>query len=149
MVILAIFIGISLLITLVVQQSIQAQRQGGGPRGRFSGGMMVNRDLPLAESWGYVCFDLNISDEALLKARDIYQKAWNQRKELVKKAEEASGDQEAMQKVRSEAEEIRSEIAGKLKDILTSEQMKKFDEWEKNYLEQMRRPPGPPGGMPR
>jgi hypothetical protein len=97
--------------------------------------------LPLEASFAYICFELKVSNEALLKVRDIYQKAWTSRKELNRKMRDSmsGGDREAMrevmQEMRSAVEEIRNGMAEKLKDCLTPEQEEKLVKWEKAYRE--------------
>lgn len=139
----SICIGITFVAILIGQHFAQAQRPDapGGGSGRPTGGTFV---LPLEAAWAQICFEFGVEDEKILKARTIFKKTWDERKELIKKAEESTGDREAMQAVRTEAEKLRSDVTTKLKDVLSPEQMEKFAEWEKKAQEQSRRPPEPP-----
>lgn len=153
---LAICIGIALLITLAVQHSTQAQRQRrqerpGGAAGRPAGGMLMMRMLPLETSWAQVSFELGVADEALSRARKVYQEAWAGRKELMKKLDDARGDRNVMRSARTDGDKLKSDLDKKLKDILTAEQLEKLAKWEKERQEQMRgaqqrTPPGMPPG---
>lgn len=148
-------IGIALLIALALQHSTQAQRerqpgQQGRQRQQMSPGQTMSRMLPLEASWAQISFELDVADDALPKVRKIYQEAWAGRKALVKKTEEASGDRQVMQSMRSDVQKLQSDIKKKLRDVLTAEQLEKLDQWEKENQAQTRRPPGmPPGGQPR
>lgn len=148
----ALFVAITLLIALAIQQSTQAQRQdrpgagaGRGPRGSF----MITRSLNVESYWAHLCFEMKISDEAMIKARGILKKSWDDRAKLVKDMEEAGDDEEAMNAATSKADKIKADMLAKLKDALSSEEMEKLAEWEKSQQEQqrqrMRMPPGPPG----
>ena len=147
----AMVISVAFLVTLAVQYSTQAQEEQGGDSGerrgggRMNMGQTVTRMLPLEASFAYISFEMKITDEALLKVRAVYQKAWTERKELAKKVNEsgASGDRggmrAAMRDMRSASEGIREEVAEKLQDILTPEQLEKFARWEEVYREQIQR----------
>ena len=147
----ALFLAFTFLIALVVQQSTQAQRQdrpGGGaargPRGSF----MIGRSLNLESSWAHLCFEMKIADEVMGKARGVYKEAWDKRAKLMKGLEDAGDDQNAMNAATSDAEKIKADMLAKLKDVLSSEEMKKLAEWEESQQQQrqsMRTPPGPPG----
>jgi len=147
----ALFVAFTLLIVLVVQHSTQAQRQDRpgdqSPRGR-RGSFMITRSLNLESSWAHLCFEMNIADEVLGKARKTYKEAWVKRAKLMKGLEEAGDDQEAMNAATSDAEKIKADMLAKLKDVLSSEEMKKLAEWEESQQQQrqrMRTLPGPPG----
>ena len=144
---LAICIGVALLITLAIQHSTEAQREGragGGPRGAF----MLARTLPLDASWAQVSFELGVADEALSRARKAYQEAWAGRKVMMKKLDEASGDREVMRAVRADGDKLKSDLDKKLKDVLTEEQLEKLANWEKERQEQMRGAQRTPPGAP-
>ena len=148
---LAICIGVALLITLAIQHSTQAQRQGrqpGGAAGRPAGGQLMMRTLPLEASWAQVSFELGVADEALPRARKAYQEAWAGRKVMMKKLDEASGDREVMRAVRTDGDKLKSDLDEKLKDILTAEQLEKLANWEKERQEQMRGAQRTPQGAP-
>ncbi len=147
----ALFVAITLLITLAIQHSTQAQRQdrpgGQFPRGR-RGSFMITRSLNLEASWAHLCFEVKIDDKVLAKARGTYKEAWVKRAELMKGLEEAGDDEEAMNAATSKADKIKADMHAKLKDVLSSEEMEKLAEWEESQQQQrqrMRTPPGPPG----
>ena len=151
-ILLAICIGVTVLIMLVIQHSTQAQRQarpGGRPGQPPAGRFMMMRTLPLESSWAHISFELGVADEVMPKARKIYQQAWGGRKKLIKKIEEARGDRDALRSARSDAEKIKSDMDKKLKDVLTSGQLENLAKWEKEAREQMRRPPGLPPSRQR
>jgi len=139
---LAVSMGIVLVVTLIVWHTTQAQqpeRQGAQPRITLA--MMVNSYLE--GSWAQASFELDVNDENLAKARKLYQKAWNDGKEL---AEKSQRDREAM---RSGIEKIRSELKENLKKILTAEQWQKLSDWEEKTRrlarrEAIERPPSLP-----
>ena len=147
----ALFVAITFLIALAIQQSTQAQREdrpraGAArvPRGSFR----MARSLNLESYWSHLCFEMKIADEAMIKARGIFKKAWDDRAKVMKDLEEAGDDQEAMNAATSKADKIKADMLAKLKDALSSEEMEKLAEWEKSQQQQqqrMRTPPGPPG----
>ncbi len=146
----AVFVAITLLIALAIQQSTQAQRQdrpgagaGRGPRGSF----MINRSLNLESYWAHLCFEMKIGDETMIKARGILKKAWDDRAKVIKDLEEAGDDEGAMNAATSKADKIKADMLAKLKDALSSEEMEKLAEWEESQQQRqrMRTPPGPPG----
>jgi hypothetical protein len=144
----ALFLAFALLIVLVVQHSTQAQRQDRPARQFPRGRREITRSLNLESSWAHLCFEMKIADEVLGKARKTYKEAWDKRAKLMKGLEEAGDDQEAANAARSEADKIKADMLAKLKDVLSSEEMKKLDEWEESQQQQrqrMRTPPGPPG----
>lgn len=147
----ALFVAITLLIALAIQHSTQAQRQdrpgGEFPRGR-RGSFMITRSLNLESYWAHMCFEMKISDEAMIKARGILKKSWDDRAKVLKDLEEAGDDEGAMNAATSKADKIKADMHAKLKDALSSEEMEKLAEWEKSQQQQqqrMRTPPGPPG----
>lgn len=142
----AVFVAITLLIALAIQQSTQAQRQGAGrgPRGSF----MIARSLNLESYWAHMCFEMKIGDETMIKARGILKKAWDDRAKVLKDLQGAGDDQAAMDAATSKADKIKADMLAKLKDALSSEEMGKLAEWEESQQQQrqrMRTPPGPPG----
>ena len=164
---LVIFICAAFLVTLAIQYSTQAQqaqdtgarggRQGGredrqsGRGARPSMGQSVPRMLPLEAWWAHMSFQMNVSDEALVKGRDIFQKSWNERTALMKKMGESDASdreamREAMQGARSTIEGIRSKMDEKLKDVLTPEQLEKFSKYQKAYQERAESSRRPTGG---
>ena len=65
---------------LVAAATSFAQRfGGGGGPGRAGGGGM----MPLESDWALISFELDVSPVTLGKLRPVYQKAWDQRSDLV------------------------------------------------------------------
>ena len=160
--ILAVLICAAFLITMAIQYTTHAQestqsaeqrpggRPGGGPGGGRMGqnaGQFAVRMLPLEATWAQVSLEMDLTDEALVKARAIYKKAWKDRKGLIKTMQDAGGDREAMRNARSTAENIQAEIATKLADVLTPKQMEWLKDYEEKYREQSRQSFG--GGRPQ
>ncbi|HGJ64713.1 TPA: hypothetical protein ENS27_04905 [bacterium] len=152
--ILAICLGIVFILTITLWHEPQAQApmEGGPPGGapNMMGGfreqMAITQALPLDSSWTFLSFEVELSDEALVKARKLYQDAWNQRKEkITDKMEELRGDPDAMSGLRTEAEKIWSNLKAKLNEILTPEQSEKLATWEKENKNQVRMMPGGSG----
>ena len=168
---LVILICAAFLITLAVQYSTQAQDTGEsqegdragrrgedrGGRGARNMGQSVPRMLPLEAWWAHMSFQMKISDEALVKSRQIFQKSWSKRTALVKKmGESEASDREAMRELtqgaRADIKAIKSKMDEKLKDVLTPEQLKKFSTYQKAYAERAqgsRRSRGEGGGRSR
>ncbi len=155
-IVLTMCIAIALLALLAVQQSTQAQRPGGGRPGGDrpgrpggGGGGRFRMPLALEESWAQISFELEgVTGEILSNARKAYQQAWKERKELVKKMQDAGGDREVMRSVMSDSQKIESDLNKKLQDILTLEQIEKLAEWKKQAQQRSQRPPGMPPGRP-
>ena len=119
-----------ILVTFIfgIQYATQAQRPEGGPPGMFDTRTMIMQELE--SSWAYLSLDINITDEQLTKARQVYLESWVKYKELADKAEKESGDRETIQAVRSELNKLKPKRIEKLKDILSEEEMKKLTEFE-------------------
>ncbi len=152
--ILAICLGIAFVFTIALWHEPEAQTPppgppGGGPNmmGAFREQMAVTQALPLDSSWVVLSFDMELSDETFLKARNIYKEAWDQRKEkITDKMEELRGDPDAMDGLKSKGEKIWSNLRTKLNEILTPEQLEKMDKWEKDQKSQQGMMPGGPRG---
>ncbi len=124
--------------------------RGGRPGGRSgrapNPAQFALRMLPLEAFWSQLSLNMDIDNEALVKARTVYKKAWKDRKGIIKTMADAGGDREAMRGIRSTVEDIQAEIATKLKDVLTPEQMEQFTKYEKKYREEQRSARGGFGG---
>jgi hypothetical protein len=90
------------------------------------------------QTWSAVAFEVKVDNETLEKARPLLQKAWDDRKELMKNS---SGD---FQAIADGMTKIKADLDEKLKTVLTDEQMKKLAEWE--AAQQQTRMGGPMGG---
>lgn len=145
--ILAVCMALAFLVTLLIQQSTQAQfpgGRGGGPGGMPGGGPGGGRQFNMKSmmmgniqsSWGYVSFELEVDDETLVKARKIYQKAWTEQSKLADDIEKAGGGMGSIQGAREEAQKSLAEVHNKLKEMLSPEQVEKLNEWEKKTQEQ-------------
>lgn len=124
--------------------------RGGRPGGRAGRGanpaQFALRMLPLEAFWSQLSLNMDLDDEALVKARAVYKKAWKDRKGIIKTMSDAGGDRGAMRGIRSTVEDIQSEIATKLKDVLTPEQTEAFTNYEEKYREEQRSARGGFGG---
>ena len=102
-----------------------------------------------AESeWAYVSFELGVTDPKLLECRKAFQEAYTKGKALREKAGTARGDTDAMRKLKTDSDAIKSALDGKLKTILTTEQMTKIAAWEKETRDRMRSRQASGGGQP-
>jgi hypothetical protein len=109
----ALFVAITLLIALAIQQSTQAQRQdrpGAGAARGARGSFMITRSANLELYWAHLCFETKITDEAMIKGRGIFKKAWEDRGKVIKDLEAAGDDQEAMNAATSKATKIKDDI---------------------------------------
>ena len=152
-ILLAIFIGIALIITLMIQHSTQAQRSDAAgdrsSRRRSSGRQMMSRMLPMEEMWSQMSFELGVSDEVLPQVRKIRQETWIGRKKLTEKMADAGGDRTVLRSMRPDVEKLKADMMGKLKDVLAATQLEKLAAWEKQYEARTRTPPRPPSpGQP-
>lgn len=112
-------------------QQLQAQRSAGGRPGGFGGrnvAGMITGDLE--SSWAYVSFELGIENDALIKARKLYQKAWAEQAEVLKTIEKAGGGMGTIQAARAEVQKIIKDLHAKLVDVLSPEQMDKLNKWQ-------------------
>jgi Spy/CpxP family protein refolding chaperone len=147
-------LGIVFIFSLALWSTPEAQTPPGGPgdggpnmMNTFRDQMMVTQALPIDSSWTILSFGMELSDDALIKARKLYQEAWNQRKEkILDKMDEARGDPEAMKGLRTESEKMWTNLRTKINEILTPEQLEKFSKWEKDNKNQARMMPGGPRG---
>jgi hypothetical protein len=148
-ILLTVLVSVALISFLAIQHATLAQRpdtQQGGARpsgapggpggGRMFGGMMLNQAAPIEASWAQLCFEIGMEGETMTKAMEVYKEAWDKRKEVIKKSESSSGDRQAMQALRPEAEKIYTDLKIKLKDVISSDQMTKLNYWEKKNQEQ-------------
>jgi len=150
-----ILLGVGIFVMVAIQcYTQQPPQQPGAPSGRpagFAEQMMIMQALPLDSSWDYLCFELDTSDEQLIKARNAYKEAWKLRKEnILSKMEDARGDANALRELKSSADKIKASLDTKIKTVLTPEQMTKFTTWEKENRERRGRMPGAqPGAQQR
>jgi len=125
----------------------RGERSGGRSGRGANPAQMALRMLPLEAFWAQLSLNMDIDDEALVKARVIYKEAWKDRKGMIKAMTDAGGDREAMRGIRSTVEDIQAKMATKLQDALTSEEVKKFTVYEKTYRAEQRSSRGG-GGRP-
>lgn len=105
---------------------VWAQPRGdGGGQGR-RGGVQVQRFLPVEQVLSYLAFNDNIAltDEQLTKVRATLKGIYTKRQELQRSMRENNDQQAAMQSVR----ELRMEMTQGLREILTADQDKLFQE---------------------
>ena len=119
------------------QQAQQPQRQPG--QQRPGGGMRATQAVE--NTWAAIAFEIKVDTATLEKARPNFQKAWDDRKKLMK---DSAGD---FQAIADGMTKIKADLDANLKTVLTKEQMEKLAEWEKS--QQQMRMGGPMGGGPR
>jgi len=135
-VIISIVLAIALVGVAFQITQAQRRRQPGGQRPGGMGGMRAMQAVE--QTWSAIAFEVKVDSETLAKARPLIQKAWDDRKQLMK---DSAGDFRA---IADGMTKIKANLDGKLKTVLTDEQMKKLAEWEKSQ-QQTRRMGG--GGM--
>ena len=141
-------------IFLAFQQFTQAQAPGGGSRGSGqtmggppSGMMMSMQILPIESEWTHISFGMDVSDEALVKARKVFQDTWNKRKVITDKSTESGDDADARRTMKTNLEKLKTDLDAKLKGILTPKQMENLTKWEKENQNRFRnRQAGGTGG---
>lgn len=116
----------------------QRQRQPGDQRPGGMGGMRATQAVQ--NTWAGIAFEVKVDSETLEKARPLLQKAWDDRKQLIK---DTAGDFRA---IADGMTKIKADLDAKLKTVLTDEQMKKLAEWEKSQQQMPRMGGGPMGG---
>ena len=151
--ILTICIAFTVMVTLFIQQSTQAQfpapgGRGGGRGGGPGGGQFNMKSMMMGDigsSWTHISFELAVDDEILVKAREIYEKAWNEQSKLADDIEKAGGGMGSIQGAREEARKSLAEVHKKIKEMLSPEQVEKLNKWEKTAQEQAQRMQRPGG----
>ncbi len=137
-----------------VQKYTQAQPPGrpggaaGGGMGAPPAGMMVMQILPLESMWAQISFEIDATDDALIKARKAFQDTWTKRKAMMEKAQSAGDDADARRAMRTDLEKLKSELDTKLKGILTSKQIEELTKWEKENQRRFQMRQGTGGGQP-
>lgn len=133
-----------------VQKLTQAQPPGGpgGAMGAPPAGMMVMQILPLESEWAHISFGMDVSDDALIKARKVFQDTWNKRKAILDKAQSAGDDADARRAMRTDLENLKKELDTKLKGILTTKQMEELAKWEKENQSRFQMRRQTTGGQP-
>ena len=136
--IISIVLAIALVGVAFQITQAQRQRQPGGQRQGGMGGMRAMQAVE--QTWAGIAFEVKVDSETLEKARPHLQKAWDDRKQLTK---DSAGDFRA---IADGMTKIKADLDGKLKTILTDEQMKKLAEWEKAQQQTRRMGGGSMGG---
>lgn len=144
LILISLFFAFSVFFT--VQKYTQAQptgMPGGAPGGTGAPlvEMMVMQILPLDSMWAQISFNMDVSDDALIKARKAFQDTWNKRKAVMGKAQNTGNDADARRAMRTDLEKLKTELDTKLKGILTPKQLEELAKWEKENQSrfQMRR----------
>jgi len=122
---------VTAMLILGIQYTTNAQRpeeRPDMPLGMSDTKTMIMQELE--RSWAYLSLDMNITDDQFIKARKVYQESWIKYKEIADKSEQESGDRETMQAVKVESDKLKAKRTGKLKEILSEEEMKKLTEYE-------------------
>ena len=138
---MTVIISIVLAIAIVgiAYQLTQAQRPQGVPGGFGGGRAPAARAMQTVENtWAAIAFEVKVDSATLEKTRPHLQKAWDERKKLMK---DSADD---MQKIAEGMVKINAELDEKLKTVLTEEQVKKLAEWEES--QQQAGMDGPRGG---
>ncbi|HIE30495.1 TPA: lamin tail domain-containing protein [Candidatus Poribacteria bacterium] len=125
---MTIIISIVLVIAIIgiAFQITQAQRQ---PRQRPSGFGVIQA---VENAWAAIAFEVKVDNATLEKARPYFQKAWDERKKLIK---DSAGDFRA---IADGMTKVKADLYEKLKTVLTKEQMRKLIEWERSQRQQPR-----------
>jgi len=145
-----VFLAIAAMVIFVSQHSIQAQAPGGpgGPGGAGGGNRAMMMQMFSADNeWAYISFELGVKDDVLIKCRPTFQDAHTKGLAMRTKMGEASGDTDKMRALKTESDTIKSTLDGKLKAILTPEQIAKIATWEKESRARMQQRAGG-GGQP-
>jgi len=100
------------------------------PPSRTPGAFRVMQTVE--NTWAAIAFEVKVSDETQKKARPLFQKAWDDRKKLMR---ESAGNFNAMMEG---MRKIKNDLDAGLKKILSDDEMKKLTQWERS---QRRRPP--------
>ncbi len=152
-ILLPISLAFGLLIMFAFQEFTEAQAPGGMPpmSGAMAGRMMTMQILPLETEWAQISFAMDVTDDALIKARKVFADAWKKREAIVAKSESAGDDADARRALRTELEGIKSSLDAELKKILNPKQIEALAKWEKenqNRFRQRSTGGGPGGGRP-
>ena len=126
---ITVIISVVLAIAIVgiAYQLTQAQRPQRQPGGFGGGRAPAARAMQTVENtWAAIAFEVKVDSATLEKTRPHLQKAWDERKKLIK---DSADD---MQKIAEGMVKINAELDEKLKTVLTEEQMKKLAEWEES-----------------
>lgn len=114
---------------IVVAGAAFAQQRGPGAGGGPGGGRMQGMaDLRYVETaWMAACFELNVSAQQLASLRPTFQAAYKLRQDAMEKAR-TSRDVSGLE---ATGKRIKSSIDAKLKQVLTAQQMTKWQKLQK------------------
>jgi len=139
------------LLALGLAAYLQAQPGGGRPMGQGGqgrgGGMFA-----LESDWALICFELKVDKKAFDKLWAVYQKAWDQRQELIEQMKNEEIDRDGMM---AQMTQIQTELDKGSREILTAEQMQQLEKLRAQRREawqgggQRNRGPGGGGGGPQ
>ncbi|MBC7286535.1 MAG: hypothetical protein H5T86_00520 [Armatimonadetes bacterium] len=148
------------LLVVVVLVSLPALAQQPGPgQGRGPGGRGMGAMMMLERSWMTVCFGIGASRDQIEKLWETYQNAWNARMEALNKLRAAQDRRAAFQEFAQTMQMIQADLENKLKEVLSQEQLQKYNELMQAGMGQRpgqgppqgggrgRGPGGPPGGQ--
>ena len=130
---------------------VPSQGRGGGQAGQAGppSGMMMMQILPLEMEWSYISFNMNVSDDVLVKTRKVFLDTWTKRKAILDKSDPSGDDENTRRAMRDSLTKLKTELDTKLKAILTPKQMEELAKWEKENQQRFRnRPTGTTGGQP-
>jgi hypothetical protein len=166
----AVIFAVILVFGLIAQGPPGGGPGGAGGPGGPGGGMMMAANMQSAltlnteRSLAYLLLEMNIpkepgdpkdeqakikANEQLARIRATYLKSWKAYKELTTKLEKAGNDRDAMMGIRADAGKINEKRIAELNDILSPEDMKKLNDYEKKLNERPQRPQRAGGGGPQ
>lgn len=101
---------------------VWAQPGGGGRTGqdRGGGGMMA-----LESDWATICFELKVDAKMLEQLRTAYQKAWDQRRDLMAQTREGGLDRMVMQ---GKMAAVQTDLDAAVRQFLTKEQLAQLEQ---------------------
>ena len=142
--VLTAILAMAAVTVFLTNQVTQAQRpdrgemrdRAGGERRGGAGGMRgFNATSIIDNSWTDLTFSLKVDDEALIKARPVYQKHRDNLEKAVKEAS-TSGDRGG---IRETMMAVRNGFETDLKSVLTEEQIAELNALQQKRMEQMMR----------
>jgi len=106
---------------------------------------MFRRGMNLEDSWFFLTVSLDLNSETLTRVRDVYQEAFENRQKLIQETMSFASEREQMRDMFMKIRDADRDFSGTLRDVLTDEQITKFDEWRMQQNPWMRRGRGGPG----
>jgi hypothetical protein len=101
------------------------------------------RMFNLEGTFAAVCFEVKVSNEKLLLLLPSFQQAYDERKTAITAAREAQD----FQVLRTAMEKIQTDIESKLKEVLSEEELAKYEAWKTAQAQMRQRMRGGGGGF--